>query len=503
MIVISTYPNAIADSCFSLADTLQLIYDLLPKGQGLHILPFGYSTGDAGYFQTDWASFDQKYGDLSSLTVATDTYNVIADGIYNHISSEHPLAKSFFDQPDLHQHLFYTKKQRTLPPGPRSPRGGSALTRFIHKDGQTWWYWQTFPPGSIDVNLNNPVIIDNIHEHQDFLKRLNIKGIRLDAPAYYGKAFSNNWEREDNEQSVILARKVAKIAIKNDFFVIAQLDTGDVCNLYFSDNYYRDVISLDYSFSALVIYSLLVGNVCYLVNHIKATTKPNIKALRPLRTHDGIFLRSKNLNSSIKNHLVEWAKKEQLALRIVDDDPYEINNSLFRVLSHIAPQSLSAARLELAILATLLTPGYPYFYLPAILGWEPELDSINCEGNEDLRTINRTPMDSGFIKRCVNGGFYKRLRTILKILSEWHLDEFKDSEPEWSAVESVNSSCLLCVKNNDYRCYLNFSSKESQQIIVENNVKVLASRGFLNFSLNPLAYVLFRLDNNLAKKVRI
>lgn len=189
-----TYANRLGGN--GLQD-LQRLLDGPLKGVfgGVHILPFFYPIdgADAGFDPIDHSSVDPSIGTWGDITALSDTLEVTADLIINHISSKAHQFQDFIKNGDQspYKGMFLTFDS-VFPNGATEedllriyrPRPGLPFTTVALSGGQKSILWTTFTREQIDLNVRHPqgeaywkAILQKFQEH-------GIKTIRLDAAGY-------------------------------------------------------------------------------------------------------------------------------------------------------------------------------------------------------------------------------------------------------------------------------------------------------------------------------
>jgi len=141
---------------------------------------------DYGYDVADYYGIAEKYGSLGDLVelvrVARDRgIRVIADLVVNHTSIDHPwfqaartghpVYKDFYvwadeKPPDAHVGVIFPGKQDTI---------------WSYDRAAKRWYMHRFYPHQPDLNINNPLVRDEIHKVIGFWLALGLSGFRIDA----------------------------------------------------------------------------------------------------------------------------------------------------------------------------------------------------------------------------------------------------------------------------------------------------------------------------------
>ena len=153
----------------------------------LWLMPFYPSPEqDYGYDVADYYGIADKYGTLGDLVELVRTarergIRVIADLVINHTSIEHPwfqlarkghpVYRDFYvwsdeKPPDAHEGVIFPGKQDSIWSYDRAARR---------------WYMHRFMPFQPDLNINNPLVRNEIHKVIGFWLELGLSGFRIDA----------------------------------------------------------------------------------------------------------------------------------------------------------------------------------------------------------------------------------------------------------------------------------------------------------------------------------
>ncbi|GAB4405991.1 MAG: sucrose phosphorylase [Bacteroidia bacterium] len=162
---------------------------------GVHLLPFFYPIdgADAGFDPIDHYRVDPRLGDWEAIGRLSETADVMADLIVNHVSSASPQFQDFSEKGDASPYagLFLTM-DRVFPQGATEadilriyrPRPGLPFRYTTLKNGRKVLLWTTFTPEQLDIDVRHP-------EGDRYLKGIlqqfaaaGIGMIRLDAAGY-------------------------------------------------------------------------------------------------------------------------------------------------------------------------------------------------------------------------------------------------------------------------------------------------------------------------------
>ena len=142
---------------------------------------------DFGYDVADYYAVAEKYGSLGDLVELVRTarergIRVIADLVLNHTSIDHPWFQAARRSRDSVYHDFYVwadEKPPNADEGVIFP--GKQESIWSYDDVAGRWYMHRFMRHQPDLNINNPLVRDEMHKVIGFWLELGLSGFRLDA----------------------------------------------------------------------------------------------------------------------------------------------------------------------------------------------------------------------------------------------------------------------------------------------------------------------------------
>ena len=142
---------------------------------------------DHGYDVADYYNVASKYGTLGDLVELVRTardrgIRVIADLVVNHTSSDHPWFQAARRDRRSAYYDYYVWADR-------KPKDAHDGVIFPGQQDTTWsfdrvarrWYMHRFFPHQPDLNINNPLVRNEIHKVIGFWLELGLSGFRVDA----------------------------------------------------------------------------------------------------------------------------------------------------------------------------------------------------------------------------------------------------------------------------------------------------------------------------------
>jgi maltose alpha-D-glucosyltransferase/alpha-amylase len=141
---------------------------------------------DYGYDVADYYGVADKYGSLGDLVELVHTarergIRVIADLVINHTSIEHPWFQAARKGHPIYRDFYVWANKK--------PADAHDGVIFPGKQESIWswdraakrWYMHRFYPHQPDLNINNPVVRNEIHKVIGFWLELGLSGFRIDA----------------------------------------------------------------------------------------------------------------------------------------------------------------------------------------------------------------------------------------------------------------------------------------------------------------------------------
>ena len=162
---------------------------------GVHLLPFFHPIdgADAGFDPIDHTEVDSRLGNWNDVLALTGDFELMADLIVNHISSESPQFKDFSCQgassPFAGMFLTY---DRVFPLGASEsdllriyrPRPELPFTSIVLESGDKRLLWTTFTSRQIDIDVEHPQGEAYLETILGRFQAAGIRMIRLDAVGY-------------------------------------------------------------------------------------------------------------------------------------------------------------------------------------------------------------------------------------------------------------------------------------------------------------------------------
>lgn len=363
---------------------------------GVHVLPFCPYSSDDGFAVIDYLTVNHELGDWQDIEVIAEKFDLMADLVLNHISSESIWFQQFQQgiQPGC-DYFIEVDPQVDLSTVVR-PRSSSLLVK-VDTAGGTKHVWATFSADQIDLNFANPdVLIEFIKIILFYIKK-GSKYIRLDAVGYLWKSIGTTCIHLPQTHALIkLFREITQV-LNPDVALITETNVPNRENLSYFGN--RDEAHMIYNFSLppLVLNALLQGK----SDHLKTWMMSMPPAPRGCAyfnftaSHDGIGLRpaegllSEDEYETMLKMMRQFGGKISMRKKPEGESPYEINISLFDAMKGTAlgEDEWQIERFLCSQTIMMAVEGIPAFYIHSFLATPNDYAGVAATGRN--RSINR------------------------------------------------------------------------------------------------------------------
>ncbi len=371
----------------------------------VHALPFftPYDGADAGFDPIDHTSVDPRLGDWGDVGALSDTIDIMADLIVNHISAQSPAFLDFVEKGDASEYaeLFLTYA-KVFPNGASEddlltvyrPRPGLPFIQMNMKDGSKHLIWTTFTANQIDIDVHSHKGVAYLDAILDQFAEAGISCIRLDAAGY-----------------AIKKAGTSCFMTPETFDFLEELTTKAKARgmeaLVEIHSYYRDQIEIatkvdrvyDFALPPLILHALYTGEAGPLFRWLEISPR---NAITVLDTHDGIGVIDVGSHSDGRpgllppeaiHNLVETMHERSGGSRHATGatasnlDIYQVNSTYFDALGRRENEYLIARAVQ------FFAPGIPQVYYVGLLG-----------STNDMALLARTN-----VGRDINRHYYTRI----------------------------------------------------------------------------------------------
>ncbi|MEM8829682.1 MAG: sugar phosphorylase [Cyanobacteria bacterium P01_G01_bin.19] len=370
---------------------------------GIHILPFCPYSSDDGFSVIDYLEVDPKLGDWQDVEAIAEKFDLMADLVLNHISSQSEWFEQFkqgikpgcdyFIEADPEADLSTVVRPRSTPllVGVDTVKGKKHV-------------WATFSADQVDLNYENPDVLLEVIKIILFYIEKGAKYIRLDAVGYLWKCLGTPCIHLPQTHALIkLFREIAQ-AVNPDVALITETNVPNRENLSYFGN--RDEAHLIYNFSLppLILNALLQGKSDHLKTWMMSMPPAPLGCayFNFTASHDGIGLRpAEGLLSDAEYQTMLKTMEEfggKISMRSKPDgsqSPYEINISLFDAFKGTAKgvDEWQIERFLCSQTIMMALEGIPAFYIHSFLATPNDYAGVEQTGRN--RSINRHRWSDG------------------------------------------------------------------------------------------------------------
>ena len=407
-VILITYGDLLISKDRSPLKTLSDFLKSIPAFQEiintLHILPFFPYSSDRGFSVIDFEAVDPQLGSWNDIEVLGENYQLMFDGVFNHISAQSKAFQEMLSGNPLYKDVFtvyrspdeLTLEQRQIIVRPRT---SDVLTKFDSLDGPVW-VWTTFSPDQIDLNFRNPLVLIYVIETLLLYIRQGANIIRLDAITYL-------WEEpgtpcaslEQTHEVVKLLRDVLK-AVAPHVALITETNVPHGENIsYFGDGSDEAQMVYNFALPPLVLHAFYREDATVLTQWAKNLDypSPTTTFFNILDTHDGVGLQgAKNILPKEEiNFVLDKAKQHGAFVSYKTgadgtEEPYEINSTWFSALTLDNGQedlALQVKRYVASRSIALVLRGVPGIYFHGLIGTANNIGDVLK--TKTKRDINR------------------------------------------------------------------------------------------------------------------
>jgi len=408
---------------------------------GVHLLPFFTPIDgvDAGFDPVDHTEVDARLGDWAEVRALGEHYELVADLIVNHISSDSPQFKNFSERggvsPFARMFLTY---DRVFPSGAREedllciyrPRPGLPFTSMTLKCGEKHLLWTTFTPQQIDIDVQNSDGQAYLRTILNRFQGAGIKMIRLDAVGY-----------------AIKKPGTSCFMIPETFHFIAELTSQahalGMEVLVEIHSHYRQQIEIarqvdwvyDFALPPLILHTLFTQNARALGEWL--LSRPQ-NCITVLDTHDGIGVIDVGAGSNGESGLLAPADIDHLVetihARSKDEsrlatgaaannlDLYQVNCTFYDALGRQDSEYLIARAIQ------FFAPGIPQVYYVGLLAGTNDMDLL--ARSRVGRDINRHYYSSAEIDAALRRPVVQKLQELIRL---------RNTHPAFAGCAEINS----------------------------------------------------------------
>ena len=426
-IILITYGDLLRGEEHSPLATLSKFCDAYLEGtiNTVHILPFFPYSSDRGFSIIDFETVDPNLGTWDDIAELQNHYQLMFDGVINHISSKSRWFQEFLNGNPYYWDFFIhfsspsdlTQEQRSLI---FRPRTSDILTKYKTINGERH-VWTTFSADQIDLNYSNPDVLMRVAEILLMYVRRGADIIRLDAVTYlWAEPGTRCVHLEQTHEIVKLFRDILDTVAPNAALITETNVPHEENISYFGNG--RDEAQMVYNFALppLVLYTFYSEDATVLSKWAEDLNRPSntTSFFNFLDSHDGIGVMAvKNILPQKKiDFIIKKAKDHGglISYKTGEDGsevPYEINITWFSALNHEESGEDIAFRVKRFVasrIIALVLRGVPGIYMHSLIGSQNDIEAVLA--TESKRDINRTVIDGKAITEALQDPLSKLSR---------------------------------------------------------------------------------------------
>jgi glycosidase len=391
----------------------------------IHILPFYPYSSDKGFAVMDFLEVDPNLGSWDDILDLKDEFNLMFDGVFNHVSSKSRWFQEFLNQNPFFKDFFtvLSTKQKITADHLKlivRPRTTDILTEFSTLNGRQM-VWTTFSPDQIDLNYKNlRVLVKMIDILLNYVRR-GADIIRLDAVTYLWEEIGTSCVHLEQSHVIIKLFRDILNAVAPHVALVTETNVAHRDNIRYLGNGY-DEAQMVYNFALppLVLHAFHTENTTKLTQWAETledlseqTTYFNF-----LDSHDGIGLMA-------VTEILSKEEIENMSLRVVEHggfisyknngdgtvSPYELNITWYSALNREdsnEPVEIQIQRYLASRSIALAFIGVPGIYIHGLFGSKNDVDAVLEE--KQTRSINRKSIKKDDLIKALtdqNSNIYK------------------------------------------------------------------------------------------------
>ncbi len=372
----------------------------------VHILPFFPFTSDDGFAVSDYQAVNPELGNWQDIQKLSEDFDLMADLVINHCSSEHQWFKQFKNHEEPGRDYFFTAEPDDDLSQVVRPRTSELLQSVSLPDGRERWVWCTFGHDQVDLDFRNPqVLIEFVAILRQYLQQ-GIRIFRLDAVAFLWKELGSNCLNLDQTHEIIRLLRLLIEHANPKAVIITETNIPNRENLSYFGNANEAHCIYNFSLPPLLVHALVSGNCRHLKNWLMSMppAQNGTAYFNFIASHDGIGLRpvegllsDEEVIAFIKTMERFGGKVSWRALQGLARKPYEVNISLYDALKGTTDSVEETGdqwqfdRFICAHTIMMALEGIPAFYIHSLLGTTNDYQRLEAHGHN--RAINRHQWD--------------------------------------------------------------------------------------------------------------
>lgn len=391
---------------------------------GIHILPFYHPIDgeDAGFDPIDHELIDPRLGDWSDLHQLSQSIDIMADIIVNHMSATSSQFQDYLQLGDESSYAPLFLDYDTVFPNGASetdlatiyrPRPSSPFTNFSFNDSSEKLIWTTFTSNQVDIDVTSLQGTQYLDGILDTFHRADITMIRLDAAGYAIKKQGTSCFMIDETFAFI--EEFSQKARAKGIAVLVEIHS-----------HYKTQIEIakqvdyvyDFALPVLVIDTLFNQNASNLKSWLQISPR---NAVTVLDTHDGIgivdvapadgqpgLIEEQQLNQIVDQIHINCNQTSLKATGAAASnlDLYQVNCTYYDALGKNDTAYLMARAIQ------FFAPGIPQVYYVGLFSGANDMDLL--QKTNVGRDINRHYYTKEEILSEIERPIFKKLKELIQ-----------------------------------------------------------------------------------------
>ena len=201
----------------------------------VHVLPFFPFSSDDGFAIKDYRQVNPALGDWQHINSIAFDYDLMADLVVNHCSSESMWFENFIAGDGEGHDYFFTAYPEDDIANVVRPRTSPLLNPVETKQGIKH-VWCTFSHDQVDLNFKNPSVLLEFVKIIRFYLDNGVKTFRLDAVAFLWKVEGTRCLNLDQTHHIVRLLRTIIESIRADALIITETNIPNQENLSYFGN---------------------------------------------------------------------------------------------------------------------------------------------------------------------------------------------------------------------------------------------------------------------------
>ena len=426
-VILITYGDLLKSNDDSPLTTLGRFCDSYLEGNinTIHILPFFPYSSDRGFSIVDFETVDPKLGTWADIWGLEQRYQLMFDGVINHVSAKSRWFQEFLNGNSRYQDFFITfDSHDELTENQRRaifrPRTSDILTPYQTIKGKKY-VWTTFSKDQVDLNYKNPMVLLRVLEILLLYVRQGADIIRLDAVTYLWAELGTSCVHLKQTHEIVKLLRDILDCVAPMVALITETNVPHHENIsYFGDGTDEAHMVYNFALPPLVLHTFYTQDTTAISRWAENLTlaSETVTFFNILDSHDGIGLMAvKEILSQVQiKNIIETAKENGglVSYKTAKDgteEPYELNVTWFSALNKTDSKedlAFQVRRFVASRIISFVIQGVPGIYLHSLIGTENDIQAVMA--TESKRDINRRVLDYEAIQKALADPFSKIAR---------------------------------------------------------------------------------------------